>query len=142
MRQRVRWLVAWIGLLGGTALSAFGMFELQQQMELSASGMRSPGRVVDFVLPKWQYTGVSVDLDVLSVQAEPLRIHIDHASSLRNWAKGATLSVVCAAGMNGPGACEVDDFADRWLKPVLALIAGLPAFMWGGIALLDDWRWH
>ena len=140
MGQRVLWVLAWIALLAGTALSALGMFELQQQMELSASGTRSPGKVVDFVLPKWQYTGVSVDLDLLPAQAQPLRIHIDHASSLHNWARGAALSVVCSTGMDRPGACKVDDFADRWLEPALALIAGLPAFMWGGIALLDDWR--
>ena len=142
MDQRILWILAWIALLAGTGLSAFGMFELQQQMELSAGGMRSPGKVVDFVLPRWRYTGVSVDLELVSAQAQPLRIHIDHASSLRNWARGVTLSVVCSTKTNRPEACSVDAFADRWLEPTLALIAGLPAFMLGGIALLEDSRWR
>lgn len=135
MSQRALWFLAWTALLAGTGLSALGMVELQQQMELSASGVRSPGKVIDFVLPKWRYTGVSADVDLLSLQAQPLRIHIEHASSLRDWAKGTMLDIVCKTGIDRPEACKVDAFADRWLDPALALIAGVPAFIWGGVAL-------
>lgn len=138
MRYRVHLTLAWIVLLLGAASCTFAVLELQQQIELSATGQSVLGKVVDFVLPRWRYGGASADFDLESRQIAPMRVHIARASSLRAWEKGLTLNLVCAREDSQVGACQVDAFADRWLEPTLLLMLGLPALAWSGFVLLLD----
>jgi hypothetical protein len=136
MRYRIRLTFAWIVLLLGAGSCTFAVLELLQQIELSARGQSALGKVVDFALPRWRYGGASADFDLQSRQTSPMRVHVERASSLRDWEKGLTLNLVCAREDSQAAACQVDAFADRWLEPTLLLMFGLPALAWSGFVLL------
>ena len=142
VRTRARLLFPWVLLLLGALLCAFGMLELQQQIEFSAKGVSAPGKVVDFTLFKWRYLGASADFNLAPADATPVHVRVEHASSMRAWEKGMTLNIVCAKSGTQGEICQVDAFADRWLRPTLLLSVGLSALLWGGLARLDDSHWR
>jgi hypothetical protein len=135
MRRRGPPAPAWIALLVGGLLTALGIAKLQHQIELSAHGVRAQGKVVDFLISQGGGVGASADFEVTPPGTPPFRVHIEDASSMRNWDKGITLNLVCAEPQPRGTECEVDAFADRWLEPMLFLITGLPALLWGGLKL-------
>ena len=136
MRSGASMRVAWGILLLGAGLTGVAAIELQRQIDLSANGVAVPAKVVDFVIPKWKYRGASADFEVEQPQTSLLRIHVEHASVMRDWSKGTTLRLICANLYVRDAACQVDAFADRWLEPTLLLMVGLPAVLVGGRLLL------
>jgi hypothetical protein len=136
MRSRVPLRVAWSVLLLGAGLTGVAAIELQRQIDLSANGVAVAGKVVDFVIPKWKYRGASADFEIEQAQASLLRVHVEHASVMRDWSKGTTLTLICANLYVQDAACQVDAFADRWLEPTLLLIVGLPAVLVAGRLVL------
>jgi hypothetical protein len=136
MPHLVPLITGWVMLLLGALLSTFGAVQLQREITLSAKGVPAHGTVVDFALPKWSYLGASAEVDVEPPQAPPVRVHIDRASSMRDWRKGATLNVICDSLIVRGAACHVDDFADRWLEPVVLSVVGVLAAVMGGLMVL------
>jgi hypothetical protein len=135
------WFICIVLFIGAT-LSTLGVVELQRELELSATGVRAEGTVVSFAVPRWSYKGASVDFEIAQPQATSRRVHVDHASVIRDWDQGMPLVLVCAQRSDQVETCEVDGLLDRWFEPALLLMLGLPVVVWGGSTALERWPWH
>lgn len=126
---------ATLALLLGGLLTALGTTNLQHEINLNASGLRVPGRVVDLVTRPGSGVGASAVLEVVPPDAPPFRVQVSRPSSLYDRDQGVTLNLVCFELRPEANSCEVDTFADRWLTPVLLLVVGLPALAWGALRI-------
>lgn len=129
---------ATVALLLGGLLTAFGATKLQQEINLNANGLRAPGRLVDLVGVPGRGLGTSAVFEIAPPGVQAFRVQVGSAPWLHDRDKGNTLNLVCLELRPETEWCEVDTFADRWLKPMLLLIGGLPALAWGAVRI----RWR
>jgi hypothetical protein len=126
-----------LALILGGLLTALGTTKVQHEINVNAKWVRTPAKVVDFGLPTRRNVGASTVFEVVPPGTPPFRVHVSSSSSLHDWDKDITLTLICSELRPETESCEVDAFADRWLEPMLLLIGGLLALSWSVFRIRD-----
>ena len=127
-----RILVLWLLLILGVVVAVAGAVGLWSALDMTFRGIPTTAKVLGHEHRGSGRNDLSTyaQVEITSSGGRTFRTEVFDQFGVADWVDGGTVNLICMKLPPDNPQCQLDSARDRWLMPVVLLVAGLAVVWW------------
>jgi hypothetical protein len=130
LTKRPRSLVLWLLLILGVVVAVAGAVGLWNALDATFRGIPTTARVIEHEHRGGARLSTYAQVEITSPGGRTFRTEVFDQLGVADWVDGGTVNLICVKLPPDNPHCQLASARDRWLMPVVLLVAGLAVVWW------------